>query len=341
MDPRYTSKEHTSNSSQNSSNLAPFIPSMMNQLSQLMQQQSSILYNQSLRARQLRSQLGHGRNGNMGNGKYANTVTEEELKLHSKFDNYDTSKYLQLQSYLASILSNPYYPGWMVGPGGLPYLPPCVGKLYELQQEYFHKLAIKQQKQIKKHLNKIKNLQKKKQKQIKKLKAKQKKIRDKEYRKMKRKKQKEKLAAQAKAEKAQAEKEQKEKDKEKENQNEDSTSKKDSSSSVKKLMIAGSEQFVHVSDIDDDKQNVIELESASESDDQDVSFAASETVIESEDDYESDDSDDVPVELGKLPVYRLIILWSIAPQKRSDTVDKDEFVDLAAPRYVLSSFFCF
>ena len=37
---------------------------------------------------------------------------------------------------------SPPIPPWMVGPGGLPFLPPSVGRLYELQQDYLQKLAV-------------------------------------------------------------------------------------------------------------------------------------------------------------------------------------------------------
>ena len=304
MDPRYVNKRHTSNGS-NPTALAPFIPSMMNQLSQLMQQQSNILYNQHLRSQELEMiQKEQSRRNNSNNSDATNN--EELYEMSNNMFNYDTSKYLQLQSYLASILSNPYYPGWMVGPGGLPYLPPCVGKLYELQQEYFHKLAIKQQTQISKHLRKIELLQRKRQKQMEKYRKKKERMRKKEAKRLhKELKRKEKEAKRK--EKERLKKEKKER---------------------KKVIIDGEEQFASSDDESDkDESDDNDDEKDIESDDSADEWEDIENEREDEDDDEEDeDDDDEPVELGKLPVYRLIILWSIAPMsKRDNDQDKDDF----------------
>merc|ERR1712174_24537 len=41
----------------------------------------------------------------------------------------------------------PHIPSWIIGPGGLPYIPPAVSQLYELQHQYIQKInAIEQQK---------------------------------------------------------------------------------------------------------------------------------------------------------------------------------------------------
>ena len=37
--------------------------------------------------------------------------------------------------------AQPAVPSWMVGPGGLPNVPPSVGRLYELQYQYMERVS--------------------------------------------------------------------------------------------------------------------------------------------------------------------------------------------------------
>lgn len=187
------------------------------------------------------------------------------------------SPYLQT----SNLASTPNIPQWMIGPGGLPYIPPSVTKLYELQQEYVHKV-----------------MQTQKEKQQKRIQRDRKKRKRQERKRMKKQAKEQRL--QIKREKRRIKREERRRQKEKEKEKDKDTEKENI--------------------IDDDSDgSIVEKDTDSDDDSQDSSS-------ESDSEYSMSDLDDgdLEIDIEEPPKYRLIILWSIQPQKRDHKTGKTD-----------------
>eukprot|EP01083_Nonionella_stella_P035492 96822_1 len=186
-------------------------------------------------------------------------------------------------------------PSWMIGPGGVPYIPPSVMRMYELQHECMRKM-----------------MQTAKQKQQKAA-ERQRRLRIKEERKRMKQKQKEERLAikleKRKLKRIQKEKEQREKEAQQIDENKESTTtatneEKTKDDIVLRLNTSGSNK----TSASDDTDSVVEKTSDS---DEDTSDDSGDSSTESSEDEEEDNDMDI----AEPPKYRLIILWSITPQQ--------------------------
>merc|ERR1712228_877547 len=65
------------------------------------------------------------------------------LTLDPRYTHQQNNAKHAFSPYVSSNHSNsqfPHIPPWIIGPGGLPYIPPSVTRLYELQHNYIHKI---------------------------------------------------------------------------------------------------------------------------------------------------------------------------------------------------------